>query len=265
MVEEMARRTQIQIPVTATWPSQDTPVIAVVTGSLSGLPPAVISGLPAAPAGDEGFRVHQHGNVVVVAGNSPRGTLFGVGYLLRQLYMDLSLLELRHELHIATGPAKALRGHQIGYRPKVNTYDAWTPAMFEQYVRDLAVFGTNAIELIPPRSDDDDLSPHFRLPKLDMMVEMSRIIAKYGLEVWVWYPAMDDDYSKPETVEFALQEWESVFKRLPRIDAVLVPGGDPGHTEPKYLFPLLEKQTARLRRYHPHASIWVSPQGFTAS
>jgi hypothetical protein len=265
LIEEVARRTQIRMSVTTSWLSQDTPAIAVVVGSPSGLPPAVISGMPAAPAGDEGFRIHQRGNIVVVSGNSPRGALFGVGYLLRQLYMDLGLLELRRELHIATSPAKALRGHQIGYRPKVNTYDAWTPAMFEQYVRDLAVFGANAIELIPPRSDDDDLSPHFRLPKLEMMIEMSRIIAKYGLEVWVWYPAMDEDYSKPDTVEFALQEWESVFKRLPRMDAVLVPGGDPGHTQPKYLFPMLEKQTARLRRYHPQASIWVSPQGFTDS
>ena len=35
-----------------------------------------------------------------------------------------------------------LRGHQLGYRPKTNSYDAWTPAMWEQYVRDLVVFGT---------------------------------------------------------------------------------------------------------------------------
>ncbi len=36
--------------------------------------------------------------------------------------------------------------------------------MWEQYVRDLIVFGCNAIELIPPRSDDEDDSPHFPLP-----------------------------------------------------------------------------------------------------
>ena len=31
-------------------------------------------------------------------------------------------------------------------------------------------------------------------------------------------------------------------------------------SQPKYLFPLLEKQSANLRRYHPKASMWVSPQ-----
>ena len=67
----------------------------------------------------------------------------------------------------------------------------------------------------------------------------------------------------PKTVEFALKEWGEVFRKLPRIDAVFVPGGDPGHTQPKYLMALLEKQTANLHRYHPKAQMWVSPQSFT--
>jgi hypothetical protein len=74
---------------------------------------------------------------------------------------------------------------------------------------------------------------------------------------------MDRDYANPETVERALAEWEVVYKRLPRIDALFVPGGDPGHTQPKYLMALLEKQTALLHKYHPKAQMWVSPQGFT--
>src|SRR5207244_229301 len=71
------------------------------------------------------------------------------------------------------------------------------------------------------------------------------------------------NYADPKTVEFALKEWGEVFKKLPRIDAVFVPGGDPGHTQPKYLMALLEKQAANLRNYHPKAQMWVSPQSFT--
>ena len=66
-----------------------------------------------------------------------------------------------------------------------------------------------------------------------MMVEMSRLADAYGLDVWIWYPAMDEDYSDPKTVDSALEEWGDVFRQLPRIDAVFVPGGDPGHTRPK--------------------------------
>ena len=116
--------------------------------------------------------------------------------------MDKQRIELPDEF-AASRPRqrRPLRGHQLGYRPKTNSYDAWTVPMWEQYIRDLAVFGTNAIELIPPRSDDADDSPHFPLPQMRMMAEMSRIANEYGLDVWIWYPALDKDYSDPKTVE----------------------------------------------------------------
>src|SRR5262249_3777766 len=144
-----------------------------------------------------------------------------------------------------------------------NAYDGWTVTMWEQYIRDLAVFGANAVELIPPRSDDDADSPHFPLPPLRMMVEMSRLLDEYGLDVWIWYPAMDPDYADPATVDAAVKEWAEVFRRLPRVDAVFVPGGDPGHTAPKPLMALLEKQTESLHRFHPKAQMWISPQSFS--
>ncbi len=222
-----------------------------------------------APTGKpEGYQLRSfdnHGAAgVEITGNDERGVLFGVGGLLRALEMRRDSVTLPRELHVDTAPKYALRGHQLGYRPKTNAYDAWSVPMWENYIRDLAVFGTNAIELIPPRSDDDADSPHFPLPPMQMMVEMSRLAKEYGLQCWIWYPAMDKDYANPATVEAALKEWAEVFKQLPRIDAVFVPGGDPGHTEPKYLLALLEKQTANLKKYHPNATMWVSPQGFNA-
>lgn len=143
-----------------------------------------------------------------------------------------------------------------------NAYDAWDVNRWEHYIRNLAIFGTNTIELIPPRSLDVPDSPHFPLPQIEMMVEMSRIANEYGLDVSIWYPALDKDYSDPAMVEFALKEWADVFRRLPRIDVIFVPGGDPGHTPPKYLMALLEKQTASLHKYHPKAQMWMSTQVF---
>ena len=100
-------------------------------------------------------------------------------------------VHLPEGLDLASTPKYPLRGHQLGYRPKTNSYDAWDLPQWERYIRDLAVFGTNAIELIPPRSDDDADSPHFPLPPLEMMAGMSQICDDYGLDVWIWYPAMD--------------------------------------------------------------------------
>lgn len=205
-------------------------------------------------------------NWILALGADERGLLFGVGKLLRLIdFGPERALLTAPPSQVASSPEYRLRGHQLGYRPKTNSYDAWSVAMWDQYIRELAIFGSNAIELIPPRSDDLPESPHFPLPPLRMMAEMSKIADSYGLDVWIWYPAMDRDYGDPATVRRALEEWGRIFALLPRVDAVMVPGGDPGHTEPKLLLALLEKQKANLRRYHPQGQMWVSPQGFTTA
>jgi hypothetical protein len=271
LVDEVAKRSQIRWPVARDWPSDGAPVIAVGT-------PASLMHLAAAASeleaesdipGAEGYRIRVRGTdaapTVIVAGSDARGMLFGIGRLLRSLRIHRGRISLPADLEVTTSPSYPLRGHQLGYRPKTNSYDGWTLAMWEQYIRDLAVFGANAIELIPPRSDDDADSPHFPAPPLETMIGMSRLADEYGLDVWVWYPALDEDYSNPTTVDSALQEWEDVFARLPRIDAVFVPGGDPGHTPPHLLFPLLERQAASLRRHTPRRGCGWRRKGSTRS
>lgn len=220
-----------------------------------------------APNQSDGYAIWvQHGTgsipVVCAAGFDSRGTVFGAGRLLRLLDMGRDQLHLDDATRIVSSPKVPLRGHQLGFRPKTNAYDAWNLAMWEQYYRDMMVFGMNAVELIPPRSDDDADSPHFPRPPMEMMIAMSQLADDYGLDVWIWYPSMDKDYSDPKTVEFALKEREEVFRKLPRIDAVFVPGGDPGDVRPDLLLPFMEKTKTVLNRYHPRAQIWVSPQGF---
>ncbi|MGH9446331.1 MAG: hypothetical protein ACRD3O_11480, partial [Terriglobia bacterium] len=270
LVEEVEKRTEFRWPVVHLLEPDAHP--AIVVGSdqslkqiSAELPHGSVTGGKTL-ASPEGYRlrtVSRSGStLILISAAGERGVLFGVGALLRRLRMSKRQVGLNGPVNIATSPRYRLRGHQLGYRPKTNAYDAWSVPIWDQYYRDLAVFGTNAVELIPPRSDDEPNSPHFPLPPMQMMVEMSRLADDYGLGVWIWYPAMDKDYSNPKTVEFAIHQWGEVFQALPRIDAVFVPGGDPGHTAPKDMMALLEKQTQNLRRYHPHAEMWMSPQGF---
>lgn len=212
LVEEVEKRSQVRFRTAGSLPGDAPAIILGTNDQVAALAPSLARRLIPAPTGAEGFRVQVIENNVVVAGNDDRGVLFGAGYLLRHLKMQRGrIVTIEDSMKAGMVPKIPLRGHQLGYRPKTNSYDAFTVEMWEQYIRDLAVFGTNAIELIPPRSDDADDSPHFPLPKIDMMVEMSRILDEYGLDVWIWYPAMDRDYSDPKTVEFAIQEWAEVF------------------------------------------------------
>jgi hypothetical protein len=268
LVEEVEKRTGIRMPVVTDGRADpERPWITV--DRLDALPAATrrrsLGDLPA--PGPEGFvlsSADDRGALrIVVAGADERGVLFGVGQLLREMGMNRGALHVP-PLHRSSTPQARLRGHQLGYRPKANSYDGWTVATWDQYIRDLAVFGANAIELIPPRSDDDATSPHFPIPQMPVMVEMSRIADSYGLDVWIWYPALDESYAAPGAIERAVAEWADVFRQLPRVNAVMVPGGDPGDTRPRDLFPLLERQKESLRRFHPGATLWLSPQGFTA-
>src|SRR5450432_2790043 len=261
LAEEIEKRTQLRLKV-QTQPADGPAFVLGRSDQIKSLTPR----LAGVPDKAEGFTLRSapEGSkpLAVATGYDDRGVVFGTGYLLRQLRMGRQRLELEPGLNLTTSPVIPVRGHQLGYRPKTNAYDAWSVPIWDQYIRELAIFGTNTIELIPPRSDDADDSPHFPLTKIDMMAEMSRIGSEYGVDVSVWYPAMDKDYSDAATVEFALKEWGEVFKRLPKIDVIFVPGGDPGSTQPKYLMALLEKQTANLHKYHPKAQMWMSPQGF---
>jgi hypothetical protein len=202
------------------------------------------------------------GQVAILAGNDERGELFAAGYLLRKMSFAAGAPQLPGSLNLFSQPDKPVRGHQIGYRNKNNTYDAWTLPQFEQQIRDLAIFGANAIQLIAPVSDDDPTSPLFPQPPLETLLGISSILEKYGLDCDLYYPELRDDYTNPATVEAELKDFEALVKAMPRLDALYIPGGDPGHTPPEAMFPLVAREAAILRRYHPAASVWLSAQGF---
>jgi hypothetical protein len=82
------------------------------------------------------------------------------------------------------------------------------------------------------------------------------------MDVWMWYPNMASDYTNADTIKKELKEREEIFSKVPKLDHVFVPGGDPGDLEPDVLFAWMAKEAVVLQKYHPKAKIWVSPQVF---
>jgi len=265
--DEIDTRTRIGLEVVSKIPAGNE--VAIIIGTAEEL--AKKSYIPPAgaevPGKADGYSVwvdtsKRQSPTICAAGYDDRGTLFAAGRVLRLVETGRDKVSIDSNTKIATAPRYPLRGHQIGYRPKTNSYDAWDLKMWEQYYRDMVVFGMNAVELLPPRTDDAADSPHFPKPQLEMMIDMSQLAADYGLDVWIWFPAMEDDYTDKRTMDASLKEWGEVFSKLPKLDVVFVPGGDPGDTHPAILLPFLEKQKKNLIKYHPKAQIWMSPQGF---
>ena len=216
--------------------------------------------------GAEGFRIAvlQADDVrVAVAGRDGRGCLYGMAHVLRKLYLKDGVLRATAELaDLSLTPRYQLRGHQLAYRDKQNSCPAWDLQDFDRYIRDLLLFGANAIELLPPRTDDALYSPLFTRDPLDMMLDLSRTVHAYGMDVWLWYPNMGEDYDDPAVMEAEIAERERVFSQIPYLDAILIPAGDPGELHPRRFFEVTGRMMEVAHRYHPQAKVYVAPQVF---
>jgi len=196
-----------------------------------------------------------------VVGHDDRGVLFGAGRLLRFLRLEQGRVALDPSVQAATAPAYPVRGHQLGYRATNNTYDRWTLEEYEQYLRDLIAFGANAVELTVSTDPEPDQSPLMKVPPEEMNAKLTELFHSYGLESWLWLP-IRGDVSKAADAEKELEAQRALFEKMPYVDAVFVPGGDPGDTAPNVLMPFLERMAAGLKAVHPEATLWLSNQGF---
>ena len=131
----------------------------------------------------------------------------------------------------------------------------WSKDQYRHYIVDLALFGANAIELMPPRTDDEPRTPEMLYDQLEMMSWLSGQIHDLGLDLWIWYPNMAEDYSDSETLAAEKAERREVFSALAHVDAVMIPGGDPGHQDPSVLFAWGKIQAELLRERHPDAEL----------
>ncbi|MDF5689457.1 hypothetical protein [Aquirufa aurantiipilula] len=211
----------------------------------------------------EGFRIiHQNiagKDVLWLIGADQRGLLFAIGEFLRTADLSKQKILFDKKYEKSSAPMYAIRGHQIGYRNTANSWDAWDFNQFERYFRELAFFGTNAIENIP--FQDGAASPHMKINREEMHIKMSQMCQAYDLDYWVWTPA-DVDLADPKKFQEELKAHVDFYKNCPRLDGVFFPGGDPGENHPKYVLPFLKAVAAELKKYHPKAGVWLSLQGF---
>ena len=198
--------------------------------------------------------------IVWVVGADARGLLYGVGKLLRMLRFGTHSATLDADTRIVTAPAYPIRGHQLGYRNRANSWDAWDVPQFDQYIRELALFGANSVENIP--FEDGSPGVLMKLPRAQMNIKMSEICARYDQDYWLWTPA-DFDLKDPAKRAKALKDHEELYQACPRLNAVFFPGGDPGDNPAELVLPFLEDVSVPLRKSHPKAKVWLSLQAFS--
>jgi hypothetical protein len=252
LVAEVRRRAGVEWPLAHQSPQHKPAVIL----SLKGRGPA------------EGYSVavrRSRGPArVVIAGNDIRGRLFGIGRLLRVINTSPGTVTVDADLNLTSAPQVALRGHQLANRPKSNSYDAWDKARFEQYLRDLIIFGANALEIIPSITADD-VSPSNEIMPVEpweMTLFLAETARQYGLLVCMWVPNIEEDILTSQGRDAALEKRRRLYEACERVDHVFVPGGDPGNLHPRDFMAVVAEHAALVKSLHPECKMWVSHQNF---
>jgi len=264
--EEVKARTALDLQSAENWKNETAIILATSNESeVNGMKIPKREGVNLPEFKKEGYRIfcgkRDGRDIVWIIGSDERGILFGTGKLLRTAIMGKNKFYFNEPLDFASSPMQSIRGHQLGYRNHANSYDAWDVKKYEQYIRDLVIFGTNAIETIPLGDRDDSVL--FPIPPEEMNIHISEICASYGIDYWIWTPVSCDLSDKVKR-EAELGRAEAFYKKCPKLDNVFFPGGDPGENHPRDVLPFLKELNDRLQKYHPGAGIWISLQGFNA-
>ncbi len=183
-----------------------------------------------------------------------RGLLFACAQFFRKAVFTQAYIVLTDYIDGDYYPDKCIRGHQLGYRTTPNTYDAWSYEQYERYYRDLLLMGCNTVEHIPY---ERAISRRNRLMKYDeeeFLIEASRMADEWDLDVSLWMPNCEDD------AQTAVERRDKLFARLPRLNVVFPPGGDPGELEPDELLERCRAFRKVLKKHHPQAQLWPSAQ-----
>ncbi len=244
LTEEVERRTGLKLTLSGT-PGTGRPVILLTA---------------AVGQKAEGYQLRAGSDQTVeIAGADARGLLYGVGAFLRKVDWAKGRLSLPSPLDESSAPVSPIRGHQLGYRSTANSWDAWTIQQYDQYIRELALFGVNSIENIP--FQDARNNPLMKVPRREMNRAISEICRKYSLDYWVWTPA-DVDLKDAAKRTALLARFDEMLADSPVLTGVFVPGGDPGSNPPELVMPFLEEVAHRMAPIHPKAKVWLSLQGF---
>jgi len=268
LVEEVERRTGVRWKVVTECPEASIgPIIAIST--VAHIPAWHAHFIPTAsgPMPEKKAEAFAIGRLptfggpekLLVRGHDPRGAMFGVGKLLRSLTWGKGQVSIESDFESSEAPDRPLRGHQIGYRDTANSWDAWTYDQFEQYFRDMVIFGANAVENIP--FHDARLPRVMKYTRQEMNTKFGELCEKYDLDHWIWVP-VEVRLPNDEKEAAFLKTQEAFYRSVKRLDAIFVPGGDPGNNKAIVLIPHLEKMAALARKYHPQTKVWLSLQHF---
>lgn len=194
-------------------------------------------------------------NTLTFSAKTIRGLIFAYSHFLRKCEFKNNKIILTKDISGTHTPKKAIRGHQIGYRTTPNTYDAWDYNQYFDYYLDMMAFTTNTCEHIPYEKGVSKRNCLMKYDEEEFLIEASRLADTVDLDVSIWHPNSDD-----ESIEVATEKRRELYKKVPRIDYLFIPGGDPGEYYADEFIERTKRFSEVLKEHHKNAKVYPSAQ-----
>ncbi len=133
---------------------------------------------------------------------------------------------------------------------------------FEAYIEDLVLFGANAIELLPPKTDDRLYSALFPEDPMELMCEVSKSFIPMA---WTSGCGIRMSDAIIMILGASTRRWKNAggsFLQFLIWMQCWVPAGGSRSLWPTDAMRLTEHFVEILHEYHPEAGVWVAPQHF---
>ena len=201
------------------------------------------------------YNIILENNTLTFSAKTIRGLIFAYSHFLRKCEFKNNKIILINDISGTYIPKKAIRGHQIGYRTTPNTYDAWDYKQYFNYYLDMMAFTTNTCEHMPYEKGISKRNCLMKYDEEEFLIEASRLADTLDLDVSIWHPNCDD-----ESIEEATKKRNELYKKVPRIDYLFIPGGDPGEYYADEFIERTKSFSKVLKEHHKNAKVYPSAQ-----
>ncbi len=202
----------------------------------------------------ESYKIESENNLCVLASDK-RGFIYAIGKILRKIEKCGKGFIISDNICGTYFPKKAIRGHQLGYRTKSNTYDAWNYEQYKRYCLDQMYFGMNTVEFIPYENGVSNRNSLMKYDEEEFLIELCKIADYFDLDVSLWQPNIDGQSKEKMAARLNL-----LYSKLCRLNYVFVPGGDPGNLPAKEFIERCKVISNTVKKHHPNAQVWPSAQ-----
>lgn len=199
------------------------------------------------------YDINTKNGKITLTASSIRGFIYAIGMFLRKTVYKDGEVFLTEDISGKYTPSMEIRGHQMGYRDKANSYEAWSAGDYYNYIKEMMYFGCNVFEHVFDKIEGKSNSLMKKNP-IDFIIESTGKVRELDIDVSVWYPNEEKAFSE------RLDDRIKFFEKIPRANYYFPPGSDPGEYPADQFITETIEIAKEIKKIHPGIKVYPSAQ-----